>query len=72
MQLDRVVYDLHERVFASVRPGGKSEFAAGFENTERFDARTLRIGKMKQGEVGQNTIETGIGVWKILRVTFAE
>ena len=68
VRLDGVVYHLRVRIFLGRRPDSKAEFAAGFEDTERFGAGPLGIGQVEKSEVGQDAIEGGIWEREILRI----
>src|SRR5438477_12700683 len=68
VRLDGVVDHLGIRIFLWRRPDGEAEFAAGFEDAECFSTSALRVRHVKQGEVGQNAIESRIGERQILRV----
>src|SRR5258707_15052791 len=72
VHLDSVVDDFCIRTLARRRPNREPEFTARLENAERLGEGTLRIGEMKQSEVGQDAIEAHVGKWKILCIALLE
>ena len=68
VRLDRVVDDFRIRTLSGRRPNRKPELTSRFQDTKRFGASALRVGKMKQSKVSQNTIEAAIDKRQVLGV----
>src|SRR5205814_10013065 len=61
VRLDGVVYHLRVWIFFRRRPDGEAEFAAGFEDTERFGAGPLGSGKWRRAKLARTRSKVASG-----------